>query len=114
MAVLPRLSRLPPTYDEKVSDIDRHMVGSICHILKESCWQPRQLGQLIMVFYSFSQSPPFFRNMGINSSNAIIGSKLIVTKGNEHAGKISMSLLLVTKFSVNKLQLPMVTTEFSI
>jgi hypothetical protein len=79
-----------------------------------SCWQPRQLGQLIMVFYSFSQSPPFFQNMEINSSNAIIGSKLIVTKGNEHPGKISLSLLLVTKLSVNKLQLPMVTTEFSI
>jgi hypothetical protein len=71
-------------------------------------------GQLIMVFYSFSQSPPFIQDMEINSSNAIIGCKLLVTKGNEHPGKISMSLLLVTKFSVNKLQLPMVTTESSI
>jgi hypothetical protein len=112
MAVLPRLSRLPPTY-EKYRVV--HKVSKyLSHILKESCWQPRQLGQLIMVFYSFSQSPPFIQDMEINSSNAIIGCKLIVTKGNEHPGKISLSLLLVTKFSVNKLQLPMITTESSI
>jgi hypothetical protein len=103
MAVLPRLSRLPLTY-EKYRVV--HRVSKYISRVKESCWQPRQLGQLIMVFYSFSQSPPFIQDMEIDSSNAIIGSKLIVTKGNEHPGKISMSLLLVTKFSVNKLQLP--------
>ena len=47
---------------------------------------------------------PLMRN-SITKCNTIIGSKLIVTKGNEHAGKISMSLLLVTKILVNKLQL---------
>jgi hypothetical protein len=112
MAVLPRLSRLPLTYEKY--RVVRKVSKYISHRVKESCWQPRQLGQLIMVFYSFSQSPPFFQDMDINSSDAIIGSKLIVTKGNKHPGKISLSLLLVTKFSVNKLQLPMVTTEFSI
>jgi hypothetical protein len=111
MAVLPRLSRLPPYEKYRVVHKVSKYIGNR---VKESCWQPRQLGQLIMVLYSFSQSPPFFQNIEIISSNAIIGSKLIVTKGNEHPGKISMSLLLVTKFSVNKLQLPMVTTESSI
>jgi hypothetical protein len=45
MAVLPRLSRLPLTY-EKVENSICNNIGSINHIQKESCWQPRQLGQV--------------------------------------------------------------------
>ena len=66
------------------------------------------------LLFIFSKVLLFFRTWRSTPAMQLSVAKLIVTKGNEHTGKISMSLLLVTRFSVNKLQLPMVTTEFSI